>query len=195
MKKKNIFIVILAYLCLININFAFADGMWDVEGWDPYSSNSTSSTTTDNKNTGKFGMSTQEFDAGMEKGIEYFNQGLYYEAKDEFTWFKNAQYDRMNDGQRDYLNDYLNGAKQRIKQWEDSQANTIKLYPGAPSQYGCNYHIKVEDAIKLIKQRYGVDVVHTLTGNQFFWFEGGGETFIVDRWYPTDDINSVIIGH
>ena len=140
-------------------------------------------------------MSTQEFDIGMARGINYFNQGLYYEAKDEFTWFKNAQYDRMNDGQRDYLNDYLNGAKHRIKQWEDSQANTIKLYPGAPSQYGCNYHIKVEDAIKLIKQRYGVDVVHTLTGNQFFWFEGGGETFIVDRWYPTDDINSVIIGH
>lgn len=101
----------------------------------------------------------------------------------------------MNDGQRDYLNDYLNGAKQRIKQWEDSQANTIKLYPGAPSQYGCNYHITVNDAIKLIKQRYGVDVAFTNVGNVYFWFEGGGHEFMVNRWYPTDDINSVIIRH
>lgn len=146
-------------------------------------------------NISVFAITTQEFDAGMEKGIEYFNQGLYYEAKDEFTWFRDYNYNRMNPGQQKYLDDYLNGTWDRIEQWENSQAETIKLYPGAPSQYGCNYHITVEDAIKLIKQRYGIDVVHTLTGNQFFWFEGGGQTFIVDRWYPTDDINSVIIGY
>ena len=144
MKKKNIFIVILAYLCLININFAFADGMWDVEGWDPYSSNSTSSTTTDNKNTGKFGMSTQEFDAGMEKGIEYFNQGLYYEAKDEFTWFKDYNYNRMNDGQRKYVYDYLNGTINKIDELNTSIINDSRVYKfsdvsGYNGQVYCRY--------------------------------------------------------
>ena len=144
-------------------------------------------------NISVFAMTTQEFDAGMEKGISYFNQGLYYEAKDEFTWFKDYNYDRMNSGQQKYLDDYLDGAWDRIEQWENSQAETIKLYPGAPSQYECNYHITVEDAIKLIKQRYGVDVTYTGVGNQFFWFEGEGHEYQVERWYPTNNVNAVKI--
>ena len=140
-----------------------------------------------------FAMSTRDFDKGMAKGISYFNRGLYYEAKDEFTWFKNYNYSKMNSGQQKYLDDYLNGAWNRIQQWEDKQAQTVKLYPGAPAQYGCSYHITVEDAIKLIKQRYGINAVHTQTGTTLFWFEGGGHSFTVDRWYYTNDINSVNI--
>ena len=34
-----------------------------------------------------FAMSTAEFDNGMRNGINYFNRGLYYEARDEFQWF------------------------------------------------------------------------------------------------------------
>ena len=71
--------------------------------------------------TPSFAMTTQEFDEGMAKGINYFNQGLYYEAKDEFTWFKDYNYDRMNDGQQKYLDDYLSGTWTKIEQWEDFQ--------------------------------------------------------------------------
>ena len=78
-------------------------------------------------NLSAFAMSTQEFDAGMAKGISYFNQGLYYEAKDEFTWFKDYNYDRMNSGQQKYLDDYLNGTWQRIEKWENSQANNYSV--------------------------------------------------------------------
>ena len=67
-------------------------------------------------NVSAFAMTTQEFDEGMAKGISYFNQGLYYEAKDEFTWFKDYNYDRMNSGQQKYLDDYLDGACDRIEQ-------------------------------------------------------------------------------
>lgn len=70
----------------------------------------------------------------------------------------------------------------------------ITLGEGAPPQYGANYFISPENAIKLIKQKYGVDVVHTLTGNTYFWFEGGGYEFIVERWYETDDIDTAIYG-
>ncbi len=78
-------------------------------------------------NISVFAMTTQEFDAGMEKGISYFNQGLYYEAKDEFTWFKDYNYDRMNSGQQKYLDDYLDGAWDRIEQWENSQADDYSV--------------------------------------------------------------------
>ena len=138
-------------------------------------------------------MSTRDFDKGMAKGISYFNRGLYYEAKDEFTWFKDYNYSKMNSGQQKYLDDYLNGTWNRIQQWEDKQAQTVKLYPGAPSKYGCSYHITVEDAIKLIKQRYGINARHIGTGNTLFWFEGGGHKFTVERWYTTNNINSVVI--
>lgn len=63
-------------------------------------------------------MSTSEFDKGMAKGISYFNRGLYYEAKDEFTWFKNSSYDDMNLGQQKYLDDYMNAANRNIEKWE-----------------------------------------------------------------------------
>ncbi|MDY3031289.1 MAG: hypothetical protein SOS24_05960 [Clostridia bacterium] len=73
-----------------------------------------------------FAMSTRDFDKGMAKGISYFNRGLYYEAKDEFTWFKDYNYSKMNSGQQKYLDDYLNGTYRRIEQWESKQINNIK---------------------------------------------------------------------
>ncbi len=58
-----------------------------------------------------FAMTTEEFDSGMAKGIEYFNRGLYHEAYDEFTWFRNSHYEDMNAGQQKYIDEYLYGAK------------------------------------------------------------------------------------
>lgn len=68
--------------------------------------------------TPSFAMSTQAFDKGMKKGIDYFNKGLFYEAKDEFTWFKDYNYQNLNSGQQKYLNDYLDGTYNKINQWE-----------------------------------------------------------------------------
>lgn len=74
-------------------------------------------------------MPTGIFDNGMRKGIEYFNKGLYYEAKDEFQWFCDANWGRMNEGQQKYVLDYLGAAKQKI-----STLNNITL-----SDYNGNY--------------------------------------------------------
>lgn len=65
-----------------------------------------------------FAMSTYEFDAGMRKGIDYYNRGLYYEARDEFQWFCDGNWGKMNDGQQKYALDYLGAAKAKISEWE-----------------------------------------------------------------------------
>ena len=64
--------------------------------------------------TSAFAMSTYEFDAGMAKGINYYNRGLYYEARDEFQWFCDANWGNMNPGQQQYALDYLGNAKAKI---------------------------------------------------------------------------------
>ena len=63
-----------------------------------------------------FAMSTWEFDNGMKKGINYFNRGLYYEARDEFQWFCDYNWGSMNSGQQQYALDYLGAANQRAEQ-------------------------------------------------------------------------------
>lgn len=64
-------------------------------------------------------MTTKEFDEGMRKGIDYFNKGLYYEAKDEFQWFCDANWGGMNAGQQKYALDYLGSTNNRIQKWEE----------------------------------------------------------------------------
>ncbi|MDO5587029.1 MAG: hypothetical protein Q4G53_08100, partial [Clostridia bacterium] len=65
-----------------------------------------------------FAMSTAEFDNGMRNGINYFNRGLYYEARDEFQWFCDYNWGNMNSGQQKYALDYLGAAKQKVAKWE-----------------------------------------------------------------------------
>lgn len=65
-----------------------------------------------------FAMSTAEFDNGMRNGINYFNRGLYYEARDEFQWFCDYNWGKMNSGQQKYALDYLGAAKQKVAKWE-----------------------------------------------------------------------------
>lgn len=60
------------------------------------------------------GMTTKEYDAKMAKAIEYYNNGKYYEALDEFTWFKDAHYKNLNDGQKRYLDNYIDKTNQKI---------------------------------------------------------------------------------
>ncbi len=64
-------------------------------------------------------MTTKEFDEGMRKGIDYFNKGLYYEAKDEFQRFCDANWGGMNAGQQKYALDYLGSTNNRIQKWEE----------------------------------------------------------------------------
>ena len=61
-----------------------------------------------------FAMPTWQFDSGMEKGINYFNRRMYYEARDEFQWFCDANWGALNAGQQQYALDYLDGAQREI---------------------------------------------------------------------------------
>lgn len=67
------------------------------------------------------GMRRTDFDNGMRKGIEYFNREMYYEARDEFQWFCDANWGVMNEGQQQYALDYLNGTKEKISEYQKLQ--------------------------------------------------------------------------
>lgn len=58
-----------------------------------------------------FAMSTYSFDYSLRKGINYFNKGMYNEAVDEFQWFADSNWWSLNNGQQQYLLDYLNSSK------------------------------------------------------------------------------------
>lgn len=78
-------------------------------------------------------LTQQQFDNGMRKGIDYFNKGMYYEARDEFQWFCDANWGKMNDGQRKYALDYLGATKTKLREWEsrpiyDDYGNIYKTY-------------------------------------------------------------------
>ncbi|MDY3032183.1 MAG: hypothetical protein SOS24_10635, partial [Clostridia bacterium] len=68
-----------------------------------------------------FAMSTSDFDAGMSKGINYYNRGLYYEAIDEFQWFCDANWGALNSGQQKYALDYLGGAKAKLQKYLEGE--------------------------------------------------------------------------
>ena len=94
-------------------------------------------------------LSTAEFDEGMAKGISYFNQGLYCEAKDEFQWFADSNWGRLNGGQQQYLLDYLGGAKQEIN----------RTFTGTYTTYGSSNDIYIDyfDGSKISFSIYSVN--------------------------------------
>lgn len=94
-------------------------------------------------------MSTYEFDAGMKKGIGYYNRGMYQEAADEFEWFLDANVVRMNQGQFDYAYDYLMGALSRGLAWMVAAEadNMIAQWYG------------YEEAIEYVESFYDIDSI------------------------------------
>lgn len=84
--------------------------------------------------TSAFAMSTSDFDAGMSKGINYYNRGLYYEAIDEFQWFCDANWGALNSGQQKYALDYLGGAKQKLQQYLEGEKQR-KFYQSVAGSY------------------------------------------------------------
>lgn len=82
-----------------------------------------------------------QFDDGMAKGISYFNKSMYKEAADEFQWFCDANWDKMNAGQREYALDYLDGAKAKFKEYvtvykyADGYVNSCDIHKNRISEY------------------------------------------------------------
>ena len=81
-----------------------------------------------------FAMSTSDFDAGMSKGINYYNRGLYYEAIDEFQWFCDANWGALNSGQQKYALDYLGGAKEKLQKYLEGEKQR-KFYQSVAGSY------------------------------------------------------------
>lgn len=75
-----------------------------------------------------YAMDSTEFDAGMKKGILYYNSGLYYEAKDEFQWFCDFNWGRMNENQQSVALKYLDNTKQKIANL--TSGNSYNTYNG-----------------------------------------------------------------
>ena len=112
-----------------------------------------------------FAMSTSDFDTGMDKGIAYFNRGLYYEARDEFQWFCDYNWSRMNTGQQKYALDYLDGIKRKIK--ECNNENAPSAYDGYYRGGGTPYHDNYINAICYIGE-WHVLISNTTTNSLTF---------------------------
>lgn len=134
-------------------------------------------------------MSTQDFDNGMAKGIDYFNSGLYYEAKDEFQWFCDANWGNMNSGQQQYALDYLGGAKAKVIE-VGLNTVTVRLTPGGKSLYGATYHIDKSTVLSVIKKIFGINAWYNGEGNTMVTYKGGGYTFIIHKWYNTPTVKA-----
>ncbi len=99
-------------------------------------------------------LTTEEFDAGMSKGIDYFNRGLYHEAYDEFKWFRDARYENMNPEQQKYIDEYLYGAKVKRDEsepyWYNKEYDTMGWvytgydYSGSYLTYTGGYYVNGE---------------------------------------------------
>ena len=75
-------------------------------------------------------VTTEQFNNGTAAGIAYFNRGMYYEARDEFQWFADANWGALNSGQQQYLLDYLGGSKAKIQQIESQKSASSASYGG-----------------------------------------------------------------
>ena len=75
-------------------------------------------------------VTTEQFNNGTAAGIAYFNRGMYYEARDEFQWFADANWGALNSGQQQYLLDYLDGSKAKILQIESQKSASSASYGG-----------------------------------------------------------------
>ncbi len=62
-------------------------------------------------------LSTEAFNNGMKKGIEYFNKNMFFEAVDEFQWFCDENWYKMNEEQQNYVLKYMDKAKAKFSEY------------------------------------------------------------------------------
>ena len=85
--------------------------------------------------------------SGIEKGIDYYNKGMYYEAIDEIQWYCDANWYNMTVDQQKIALDYLGNAKSRLAEYLFTTGRNYynnKLYYEAKSY--------LENAIEFYKQ-------------------------------------------
>lgn len=87
-------------------------------------------------------FSTADFDLGMAKGIQYFNNGQYYEARDEFQWFCDDNWGKMNEGQQQYALDYLSNAKEKVAEIEKENSRLTQQQFDDGMRKGIDYFNK-----------------------------------------------------
>lgn len=107
-------------------------------------------------------LTTEEFDEGMKKGIDYFQREMYTEAKDEFQWFSNAKWNNMNEGQRQYLTDYLNSAREKASEnvtKNNNSSNIVRITPSKPSISTKNFDLGMAKGISYFKQGKYIDAM------------------------------------
>ena len=106
-------------------------------------------------------MTTADFDNAMKKGINYFNRDLYYEARDEFQWFADYNWGALNEGQQQYLLDYLDGTKALIQKLESApkKTNTYNFSSNqaiaAVKSYWANNYPYYDSLVKFSVSDYG----------------------------------------
>lgn len=128
-----------------------------------------------------FAMATYKFDNGMRKGIEYYNSGMYYEARDEFQWFCDYNWGELNPGQQKYALDYLGGAKAKIREIESS-GDTYYTEKKTNQSYACYWGTDIPTYTSVT----GVPVKEIKTlkdGSPLYIYELTGTEDISSYWH------------
>lgn len=135
------------------------------------------------------------FEAGMKKGIEFFNQGLYYEAINEIQGFCDANWYNMTKEQQENAIWYLNNAKTKLADYHEEieKERFNKAIQGLWSN-GNVYIFLGED---------GFCREYTRNENNYFDERNGvystdGELITVsieggDTWYTYDDEKEMVL--
>ena len=86
-------------------------------------------------------MPTAQFDSGMRKGINYYDRGMYYEARDELQWFADYNWGALNVSRRSYLR-YPDDAKAKVKEIENENSRLTQQQFDNGMKKGINYFNK-----------------------------------------------------
>ena len=92
-------------------------------------------------------VSTASYETGMKKGIEYYNDGMYYEAIDQIQWLCDVNWYNMTEEQQNEALWYLKNAKSKLADYS---------FKSGKDYYNCGMYYEArtefETAINLYKQ-------------------------------------------
>ena len=145
-------------------------------------------------------VSIASFNAGIGRGIDYYNKGLYYEAINEIQWFCDANWYSMTAEQQQNALYYLNNAKSKLADYsfttgknyynkglyyeaQKEFSNALSLYPEYSSQWQSanDYLYNTNERIKRL------NVLNSYNGNYVAYYTSWGYKFNVSITNTTEN--------
>lgn len=144
-------------------------------------------------------MSQSDFDNGMKNGINYFNKQMFYEAVDEFQWFCDSNWGKMNKGQREYALGYLDGAKAKFSEYvtvykyANGYVNSERIHKSRISEFAAKGWSTSRPATKFETDFASLSNMATVYFKEWLYWPSSAtihQTRVADTW---DDWNNGLL--